>query len=171
MSLLLSFPLPTKSHSVPKIPGLSKALLPFLDHVKVATKTAAQNQRRAIALPVFCSVGRNGSPVAAAKVVEEPEAPASVPASTVLGKSSFPPGFIFGVASSAYQVSHYYVHMHFFILGQFSKTDPFVILFIKNDPLVFSYQKRPNLGPLLGVTDPFVCVHRFQGRPVVILCL
>ena len=101
MSQLLSFPLATKGHTAPKHPSdsLSKAWLPCsrLD-VKVTAAIPAKNKRGAV---VVCSVGGDGTKKPT--VVKEPEV---APASVVLGRSSFPPGFAFGVASSAYQVSN-----------------------------------------------------------------
>ena len=97
MAQLLSFPLSTKPHIAPKHPSgsLSKAWLPSLNVKVTATK------RRAAALPIACSLGGDAT---TSTVVKEP--PEAVPASVVLGRSSFPPGFTFGVASSAYQVPY-----------------------------------------------------------------
>ncbi|XP_008807567.3 furostanol glycoside 26-O-beta-glucosidase-like [Phoenix dactylifera] len=76
-------------NSSPKVPTLSKGWASLRGKAKVPGNT-----RRRV-LPVVRSANGNVAVV---------EAPEEVPAQVTLGRSSFPPGFAFGVASSAYQV-------------------------------------------------------------------
>ena len=65
--------------------------------------------KKRIPHPIVCSVNGvvpvTNVPVEKATTVPVRNAPEDIPARTVLGRSSFPPGFVFGTASSAYQVS------------------------------------------------------------------
>jgi len=98
MAQLISFSFPPKAYVTHKpSASLSKEWLPSLD-VKVTTNIPALNKKRAVPISVVCSLGGDGT---TSTTVKEPEA---VPADVVLGRSSFPPNFIFGTASSAYQI-------------------------------------------------------------------
>ena len=77
-------------------------------HAKNGANIPSKISKKRFPHPIVCSV--NGPspgtnvPVEKATTVPVGKAPEDIPARTVLGRSSFPQGFVFGTASSAYQV-------------------------------------------------------------------
>jgi len=77
-------------------------------HAKNAANIPCKISKKRIPHPILCSVNEvapgTNVPIEKATTMPVGKAPEDIPARTVLGRSSFPKGFVFGTASSAYQV-------------------------------------------------------------------
>ena len=76
-------------------------------HAKNAANIPCKISKKRIPHPIMCSgngVAPGTNVVEKATTVPVGKEPEVIPARPVLGRSGFPPGFVFGTASSAYQV-------------------------------------------------------------------